>query len=80
MDALGNPLRLELTAEQRHDSVVGYEMLNSIGLTQKQVLADWDYDTNRILKLLKEQEAAPVIPSTVEYSENGTKKSTKNGI
>ncbi|MFK4474416.1 transposase [Paenibacillus sp. RC73] len=63
MDALGNPLRLELTAGQRHDSVMGYEMLKSMDLTQKQVLADRAYDTNRILQLLEEQEATPVIPS-----------------
>jgi len=58
-----NPLRLELTAGQRHDSVMGYEMLKSVNLTQKQVVADRAYDTNRILKLLEEQEATPVIPS-----------------
>ncbi|WP_223264068.1 transposase [Paenibacillus sp. IHB B 3084] len=53
VDALGNPLRLELTAGRRHDSVMGYEMLKSMDLTQKQVLADRAYDTNRILKLLE---------------------------
>ncbi|AET61955.1 transposase [Paenibacillus terrae HPL-003] len=56
-------MRLELTAGQRHDSVMGYEMLKSMDLTQKQVLADRAYDTNRILQLLEEQEATPVIPS-----------------
>ncbi|GGA40889.1 hypothetical protein GCM10010917_27680 [Paenibacillus physcomitrellae] len=32
-------------------------------LTEKQVLADRAYDSNRILKLLEEQSATPVIPN-----------------
>ncbi|TYA14697.1 IS5 family transposase [Paenibacillus faecis] len=63
VDALGNPLRFQLTAGQRHDAVTGYEMLKQMDLSQKQVLADRAYDSNRILKLLQEQSAIPVIPN-----------------
>ncbi|WP_434784554.1 IS5 family transposase [Paenibacillus polymyxa] len=62
VDALGNPLRFELTGGQAHDSVQGYEILQTIELTMKQVLADRAYDTNAIRSLLKEHEAIPVIP------------------
>lgn len=63
MDALANPLRFELTAGQSHDSVMNYEMLQSLDLTRKQVLADRAYDTNRKLSLLEAQYATVVIPS-----------------
>jgi hypothetical protein len=57
-------LRFQQTAGQRHDAVICYEMLKQMDLTQKkQVLADRAYDTNRILNLLQEQSATPVIPS-----------------
>ncbi|MNM83654.1 Transposase DDE domain protein [compost metagenome] len=60
---MGNPLRFALTGGQCHDSITGYEMLKQMDLTKKQVLADRAYDTNRILRLLKDQSAAPIIPS-----------------
>lgn len=63
VDALGNPLRFELTGGQCHDSVTGYEMLSQMELSKRQVLADRAYDTNRILQLLKEQSAVSVIPN-----------------
>lgn len=40
VDALGNPLGLELTGGEAHDSVQGYELLQVMKLTMKQVLAD----------------------------------------
>nr|WP_235206900.1 IS5 family transposase [Paenibacillus tyrfis] len=63
VEALGNPLRFELTGGQSHDCVTGYEMLKSMELTGTNVLADRAYDTNAILYLLQEQHAHPVIPS-----------------
>ncbi|WP_419892187.1 IS5 family transposase [Paenibacillus xylanexedens] len=63
VDALGNPLRFELTGGEAHDSVQGYELLQEMKLTKKQVLADRAYDTNAIRTLLDEQEAISVIPS-----------------
>lgn len=62
MDALGNPLRFELTGGEAHDSVHGYKMLKAMKLTMKQVLADRAYDTNAIRAFLEEQRAIPVIP------------------
>ncbi|OZQ56949.1 hypothetical protein CA599_31965, partial [Paenibacillus taichungensis] len=63
VDALGNPLRFELTGGEAHDSVQGYELLQAMKLTMKQVLADRAYDTNAIRTLLDEQQAISVIPS-----------------
>lgn len=63
VDALGNPLRFELTGGQCHDSVTGYEMLSQMKLTKRQVLADRAYDTDRIHQLLEEHCAVSVIPS-----------------
>lgn len=63
VDALGNPLRFELTGGEAHDSVQGYELLQAMKLTMKQVLADRAYDLNAIRTLLDEQEAISVIPS-----------------
>ncbi|MGQ3478536.1 transposase [Paenibacillus sp. TY11] len=48
VDALGNPLRFELTGRQAHDSVKGYDLLRTMKLTKKQVLADRAYGTNAI--------------------------------
>ncbi|WP_279633708.1 transposase [Brevibacillus antibioticus] len=62
-DALGNPLHFELTPGQAHDSVMGYEMLSTLDLQNREVLADRAYDTDAIVTLLKEQQATPVIPS-----------------
>jgi transposase len=63
VDALGNPLRFEFTGGEAHDPVQGYELLQVMKLTMKQVLADRAYDTNAIRELLDEQEAISVIPS-----------------
>ncbi|WP_211184429.1 IS5 family transposase [Paenibacillus lemnae] len=62
VDALGCPLRIVLSPGNTHDSVIGYEMLRDLDLTDKQVIADRGYDSNRILDLLKEQQATSVIP------------------
>ncbi|CAH8710053.1 IS5 family transposase, partial [Paenibacillus thiaminolyticus] len=63
VDALGNPLRFELTAGNCHDCVKGYEMLQDMDLTGKTVIADRGYDMNRILELIEKQHATAVIPS-----------------
>lgn len=63
VDALGNPLRFELTAGQAHDSVTGYEILSTLDLQNREVLADRAYDTDAIVALLKGKNATPVIPS-----------------
>ncbi|GGO09923.1 DDE transposase [Saccharibacillus kuerlensis] len=63
VDALGNPLKFELTPGQAHDSVKGYEMLSQFDLSNREVLADRAYDTDAIRTLLREQNAVAVIPS-----------------
>ncbi|QDH23839.1 IS5 family transposase [Saccharibacillus brassicae] len=63
VDALGNPLKFELTTRQAHDSVKGYEMLSQFDLSNREVLADRAYDTDAIRTLLREQNAIAVIPS-----------------
>ncbi|WP_407669171.1 transposase [Paenibacillus algicola] len=61
VDALGCPLSIVLSPGNTHDGVIGYEMLQNLDLTNKQVIADRGYDTNQILDLLKEQQATSVI-------------------
>ncbi len=63
MDALGNPLKYEVTAGNINDCVIGYEMLQNIDIEGKNVLADRGYDTNKIIALLEENHAHTVIPS-----------------
>jgi transposase len=63
VDSLGNPLRFELTAGQEHDSIMGYEILQSIDFSPENVLGDKAYDTNRILELLEKLNINAVIPS-----------------
>lgn len=60
MDALGNPLRFELTAGQAHDSVMG---LKAMDLTRKRVLADRAYDYE------SHPEPAPRARSAAGYPE-----------
>jgi transposase len=60
---LGNPLRFQLTGGQAHDSVKGCDLLRTLKLAKKQVLADRAYDTNAIRALLEKQQAIPIIPS-----------------
>jgi hypothetical protein len=46
-------------------SVIGYEMLKQMDLTQKQVLADRAYDTIRILNLQKSPLASVCIHALI---------------
>ncbi|KAF6630913.1 transposase [Paenibacillus sp. EKM208P] len=63
VDALGYPLRFELTPGQDHDSVTGYRLLHELDFCPGEVLADRAYDTNAILELLQSRAITPVIPS-----------------
>ncbi len=62
-DALGHPLLYRITAGNSNDWVTGYEILDTLDLENKQVIADRGYDTDRILTLLKDKQAHSVIPS-----------------
>ncbi|MCE5170689.1 IS5 family transposase [Paenibacillus profundus] len=63
IDALGNPLRFELTAGNCHNCVKGYEMLQDMDFTGKAVIADRGYDMNNVLELIEKQQAVAVITS-----------------
>jgi Transposase and inactivated derivatives len=63
VDALGNPLKYEVTAGNVNDCVTGYDMLKAWDLKGKNVLADRGYDTDKIIALLNEKQANSVIPS-----------------
>ncbi|WP_397376141.1 transposase [Paenibacillus sp. sptzw28] len=58
---MGNPLRFEVTAGNINDCVTGYEILQSEDIQEKNVLADRGYDTDKIIELLKEEQAHSVI-------------------
>ncbi len=60
VDALGNPLRLLLTARQRHESTQAEALLADH--QAESVLADTAYDAQAILDLIVGLEAEPVIP------------------
>ena len=60
VDGLGNPLRLRLTAGQRHDSTQAIALLE--GLDFERVIADRGYAAQHLLDWIVEQGAEPVIP------------------
>lgn len=63
MDALGNPLRIEISAGQVHDSLFAEALLNGFDAADY-VVADCAYDADRIRTVIDEQlGAVAVIPS-----------------
>ena len=61
VDALGNPLRLRLTAGQRHDSIEAPDMIADFEF--EHIIADRGYDSQDFIDLVLESGATPVIPS-----------------
>ena len=59
-DALGNPLRFDLTAGQAGDAPRALGLID--GLKTKVVLADRAYDSDAILKAIQAKKAEAVIP------------------
>lgn len=59
-DALGNPLRFDLTAGQAGDAPRALDLVD--GLETKAVLADRAYDSNAILEAVRMKKAEAVIP------------------
>src|SRR5262249_10157733 len=59
-DALGNPLRLELTAGQRHDLLKAHEMI--VGPAFEFVIADRGYGSKPFLEEIVAARGQPVIP------------------
>jgi len=60
VDGLGNPLRLRLTAGERHDSTKAVEM--SEGFACHYVIADGGYAGQDFINFVLETGAEPVIP------------------
>ena len=59
-DALGNPLRFDLTAGQAGDAPKALGLID--GLETKAVLADRAYDSDAILDAVRDKKAEAVIP------------------
>lgn len=64
VDGQGLPIRLSLTAGQRHDGLAANNLLNHVG-SGTIVLADKAYDADRIRTSLREEGAFANIPSKV---------------
>ena len=61
VDALGNPLRLRLSAGQRHEATQASSLLE--GFQADHVLADTAYDAQEILLMIEAMAAQAVIPA-----------------
>ena len=61
VDALGQALRFNLTAGQRHDITQASDLLT--GFENANVIADKGYDSNAFIKQIQSQNCIPVIPS-----------------
>ena len=60
VDGLGNPLRLQLTAGQRHDLIKAFDLI--VDLTFDYVLADRGYAAQDFRTAILDSGAEPVIP------------------
>jgi len=61
VDALGNPVQLELTEGQRHDYVVAEALTKDV--TGANLIADRGYDGDSLLDSLRARDCVAVIPS-----------------
>lgn len=61
MDALGNPVQLEITEGQRNDYVVAEALTKDV--TRANLIADRGYDGDSLLDSLRARECLAVIPS-----------------
>jgi transposase len=62
VDALGNPVHLQLSSGNLHDSTVAIEVLSHVMIKDSVVQADRAYGTTDIRAYISEQEAAYNIP------------------
>jgi transposase len=60
VDALGNPLRFQLTAGQAHDITQAEGLL--LAAPTEYVIADKGYDAETFVQVIRERGAVPVIP------------------
>ena len=59
-DALGNPLRFQLTAGQKGDAPEASDLID--GIDAEAILADRAYDSDTLLEKIRSKGAAAVIP------------------
>lgn len=64
VDALGNPLRIHLTAGNVNDIVPATDLIS--GLFGDKLLADKAYDANKLIELALQQQMEVVIPPTAQ--------------
>ena len=62
MDGLGNPVHLQLTGGNVHDSTVAVDVLSHLDLSNSTILADKAYGTNEILDYIQQQDGDYAIP------------------
>ncbi len=67
VDALGNPLRLILTAGQESDVAQGAPLIKD--LAAQAVIADKGYDSDELVTIITQQQAQAVIPPRVNRKE-----------
>jgi transposase len=60
VDSLGNPLRVRLTAGQRHDITQAPDLTD--GFEYEHLIADRSYDADDFIARIQAQQASPVIP------------------
>lgn len=62
MDGLGNPLYLQLSGGNVHDSKVAVEVLSHLDISNSNILADKAYGSNEILDYIQRQDSEYTIP------------------
>jgi len=62
VDALGNPIHVELSAGNVHDSKIAIDILSRISIKDAIVMADKAYGTQAIRQFIDEQGAEYCIP------------------
>ncbi len=64
-DGLGNPLRFLLSGGNRNDICMAQTLLEPFDLTDKMILADKGYDSDKFVKWVEGRGGIVVIPSRI---------------
>lgn len=62
MDGLGNPIHVQLTGGNIHDSKVAIDVLSHLDISDSTILADKVYGTNEILNYIQRHDGDYAIP------------------
>ena len=62
VDGLGNPIYIQLTIGNIHDSTVAVDVLSHIDISNSTILADKAYGTKEILDYIQQQDGDYAIP------------------